>query len=712
MPNLDPANLPPKQPDPTGGLINSPNVSASGNPRSRSIKDAAQARDVVNTIISANQNRQKINGRIMAKYNAEKPYQQAQLEAEGLGWRSNFTTKPLPAMIDRVAPRFVEAINGAKYLTNSALPSHYENSTVKTEAFRKGVTDTVRARKGWRNLCEDIAQENALFGYTTAAWLDEFGWLPTHFKQDEFYVSSGTKQLAATAQLAVLKATMLPHELFASIEDKEAATAVGWNVPNVIQAVNLASPNQLRATIGAGASSDAWHQHLVRELNVGSSYMDGASVIQVYHLLVREVTGKVSHYQLAGTDLTEIFSMEDRFDSMDDCLAFFAFQKGNSTMHGSKGIGRDIYELAAMIDRSRNEVVDRLTLSGKLLLQGDPKKLSKFKMSVVGAMVIIPDGWNVVQQTALNSNVEDFVKLDQFFSIIVDQLVGSTSPRFLEGERVTAAQVNLFASREEEAKDSRISRFLDFFVDMMGTIQRRLSSTDATDDDAKEFQKNMLKVMSREELTAISKQPVAGTVEDLSPMERQLIVNLAAEKGGNPLYNQRALEEEGLVARIDADFAKRVLLPENDPTVTAEQGRQQQLELLALSTGQQVPVSPRDNHEIHFSVLLPAIEEMAPSLQQGQMPIPIFEVLIAHVAEHLSYAEQAKANPEMIATVKTFLQKANQAISKLTEMEAAAAEADAAAAEIANDEAAQLRIEAAAAEGNLEPGASLAPAMV
>ena len=113
-----------------GSVIQSPKLNAKGKPTQKSVADAAQAREIIKTVVAAGKNRSIVNSRILAKYNAERPYDAYKLEAEGLGWRSNFTTKPLPAMIEKVAPRFVAAIDGVKYLTNSALSSKWTNATV------------------------------------------------------------------------------------------------------------------------------------------------------------------------------------------------------------------------------------------------------------------------------------------------------------------------------------------------------------------------------------------------------------------------------------------------------------------------------------------------------------------------------------------------------------------------------------------------------
>jgi hypothetical protein len=685
----------PKASNYTGGSINSPELSTGGVPKVRSIKDVGQAQNVVRNLQQGNRQRQIINNRIMAKFNAEKPYDTARLETEGLGWRSNFTTKPLPLMVDKVAPRFVEAVQALKYFTNSALDPEWDRASEKTEKFRKELTDLFRNRKGWRNFLENIAQDNALFGFTVPAWLDEFTWFPKYFRQDEIYLSSGTRQLPASAQCVVLREVFYPHELFEQIKDRKVADMAGWNLSNCYQAINEASPAQWKNQWGN--SLDSMYQNMIRELTTGFSYQDGTSIINVYSVFAQEVDGKVSHYRLAGNDMKEIFTKEDRFDSMNDCLAFFAYQKGNDTMQGSKGIGREIYELAGMQDRIRNEVVDRSILSGKTLIQGNIRDAGKFKMSVVGMACIVPSGWNVLEQK-IDGSVEPFLRLDAYFGLLVDQLIGSVSPRHLEGERVTKAQVDLFAAREEEGKDARIGRFLHFFTDMVSTMQRRACSADTTEEDAKAFQARMLKTMTREELDELANQPAAQTIKDLTAMRRQLIVSLASEKRGNPLYNQRQLELEDLIARIDEDFAHKVLLPENDPTEMAEQSRLQQLELLMLEKGQAVPVSPRDNHELHLKIVLPTLEGVAGAIATGQTGTETLEAFVAHAGEHLARYEAQGGDKNLIKQAKELLTKANEVIGQMKMMDEQAAQLSA--------ESAQIEAEGAE-DMNASPGAGM-----
>jgi hypothetical protein len=414
----DPSDVPDN-----GGLIQSPDLNKQAEPRQHAIRDVDQAREVVRTLQAAGRRRALVNAKIASKLNSERPYDQTSLENEGLGWRTNTSTRVLTTITDKVWPRFVQAVDGIKFFTNSSLSNEWVNNVEKTETFRQVVTDAIREHPGWTDLLENIALTNAVYGHNVIAWLDEFDFWPVSFNQEDSYVTDGCRQLPKYAQVVALHERLMPHELYERIKDREIAEKAGWDIEEAIKAINNASPAQLRDALIVGGTADTWYVNAARELTVGSSYMGGASVISVYNLLAQEVNGKVSHYRLAGDALKMIFNKDDRFDSPADCLAFFSYERGNGTLHGSKGIGRAAYELAGMLDRSRNELIDRANMSGKIMVQGDVKRLHTFKMSVVGSTCIIPNGWQVLEQR-IDGNPAPFLQLDAYFSGLIDQIIG------------------------------------------------------------------------------------------------------------------------------------------------------------------------------------------------------------------------------------------------------------------------------------------------
>lgn len=689
------------------GTVNTPDLNAQAKPQRRAITSVTQIRNVISSFTSAAREGNTRNARIMAKYNSERPHRQGDLEADGLGWKSNFTSKPLPMLVNKVSPRLKKALDGVKYLTNSALPDQEPGNPEKTEVFQREITKLIRSRPGWSDFMTEVCMENVLFGYASVVWLDEFSWMPKFFRQDQAFFPTGNKQEAAQTQLFVVREKYLIHELFDLIEDKEAADAAGWDVPNTIYAINTARPDYRKH------QTDSWeriYEDLIREASVGLSHENGARVICVWHCFAQEANGKVSHYIVneegTGTSDKELlFEREDQYDSMKDALGLFTFEYGNGTLRGSKGIGREVYSMAAMLDRSRNEVVDRLNLAGKLIIQGDDKALRRFKMSVVGNALLIGQGYQITERK-IDPGIEAFLQLDAFLTSLLDTMAGAVTPKALEGERVTAAAVNLMAAREEESRDTVTGRWLTQFASqLMATMQKRICDPQVRDEDAKEFQKKMLNIMSREELKKLSEQPVAETVSDYTTIERQQIVAIAAENKGDPLFNQKELRRRSLAAQVDDEFADSVLLPDEDPTVVSEQSRLQMLELqLIAGQGTQVPISPRDNHMVHLQVLMPALEQAAQVAAEQPDGVPVMEAMLLHAQGHLQGALQSGAPKDQLKAVEQTITKLSKAMEQIKQLAQAEAAAQAAAAGATG-----AAVGAAVASGAPPPPAQPAP---
>lgn len=661
---------------PQGQGINSPGFKVDSSkpvPTVRAIKDSGQAAQIYTTLTVENRSRNLINARIMAKHNSERPYRQETLEAEGLGWKSNFSSRVLGTLIDKVAPRFTRAIDAIASLTSSMLSDSKPGANDKTAAFRREVTKTIRSWPEWKDFVSELAQENALFGYTAAGWVDEYTWKPKHFRQDRFFAPTGTRQNSNAAQIVCFKENLLPHELFALVKDDvQAAADAGWNVPNVLTSINSAIPETIRSKASDMARV---YEDLVREVSVGVSHT-GAKIVQLAHVFGQEVTGKVSHYIVDAITKQELFVREDRFESMRDVAVFFTFQKGNHTLHGSKGIGREVYAMAGIIERARNEAVDQLQLSGKIIVQGDDKLFQRYVAHVVGNAMLISSKFEISEKK-LEGSVEPFLKLDAFMKSLLDEVAGNISPVPLdqagEGMRSPAAW-NLAASREEESKDMVIERFIGQFTVLVSAIQQKMCSADCTDDDAKAMQKRLLLVMKREELDEMAKQVSAEVVEDLSEQEKQKLLMFCQEHKGDPLFNQKELARRSTTALFDEEFAEAVLMPDNDPTEEAEQSREQTFEILAMQqAGVPIPVSARDNHVIHTQVLQPVIESALQVLTTNPAARPILNAYVAHGLEHVKIADQQKNPAQNVSGFAAFLADVQQRLKRLDAHDAAIA---------------------------------------
>lgn len=619
----------------TTGTINTPEVDSDLKPTRRSITDVKQLHSIASTFEEASRDRNQKNGRIMAKYNAERPYEPDKLKAESLGWKSNFSTKPLAVAVDKIGPRLTRAVNTARYLTSASLPETTSNGKSKTERFRREITNTIRRWPGWRPLISEIAQENGLFGYTSVFFVDRYSWKPYHFRQDRFFIPDQTKQFAANVQVWMGHQDLQIHELLETVgEDIEVAKAAGWEIDAVAQAANNAAPKS-SLNQSSPYTDVRLYQDAIRESSIYLSLQQGAKTIEVNHFLVREPSGKVSYYLVDRRDKQLLLRQQlDIYDSMEAAIVLFSYQQANGLLMGSKGVGRELYEVAGAVDRARNELVDRLNLSGKVWLQGSAKSLDRIQLSVVGNMVLFPDTVSV-QSVKIDPNVEAFSAMDTQLVQLMDQIAGGVTPKEFKGERVTATAVNVYTAREEERRDDIIERFLLQVGDLVSVIQRRLVSEEMIDPEVAKLRENLLKYMSEEELTDLASQPALKTVADWTEVEAQQLVMLAAEKRQDPLYDHVKLERMATAARTSQEVADDVLLPVNDPTAETEQAQKQILENLVLSIGKPVPVSSRDGHRVHTQLLQADLQEA----MQAQNPA-VIQAYLAHWQAHIEAAIQ------------------------------------------------------------------------
>lgn len=616
-----------------------------GKPRRRAITSPEQLKTIVRRLEQENLERSIKNARIMARYNAEQPYSQQELVNKGLGWKANFSTRPLAHIIDRLAPRYVRAVQSLRYVTNSGLLStDSKDAHRKSEVYRRELTSLLRSHRKWKPLLTQLAQENALFGWSIAVIPDDVSWMPRAPRQDEVFVPAGTGQHSDEAQVVVMREDVLPSELFSRIEDRDTAADAGWKIEEVVEAINGAKPSSV-----ADNAQHAYrgYQDLIREGGLSLSFSTGTTNVKLYHVFATEPNGLVTHYIVAGDDLKVIFSRTDRFKRMSDVSTFFTFQQGNGRLHGSLGVGRLAYNIASIVDRARCEVVDRLQLSGKLLVSVPEGSLARFKMTVMGSSALIGEEFKV-QQQKIEAGVDEFLKLDQFLNGLLNETAGNVTPNSpnIQGERVTAAAVNLVAGREEELRDIRLERFIDGFSTMVSLIQRRLSDPDvrANDADARTFYDRCMKHMTDEEFVSICMRPASETVEDYTDDERQRRILQLKEWANDPFVNQAKVRRLLADTQLGEDTATEILLNQDDPTVTGAEQRSQLLEISQLQHGIAMPVLRTDNHAVHIQTLMPALQGLSnedPGLQAG--------------FDHLMQHAQMSGDKQLLADVRTFI---------------------------------------------------------
>jgi len=539
------------------------------------------------------------------------PFSPTIMAHEGKKHKSNMPTGFLESIMGKVAPRLYSYVTASRYLYTAELPSQDPvtgekilNRVEKTERLRSIATNTVRSWAKWYLWLVSYTEEVCRHGHCFIAWLDDEDWRPTLFRMDHGQVPIGTEIMDENVPFFVARDSYMVHELFAKIRDKEIAEEAGWNVENVVESIRNAVPKE-RPTAGE-EGQQIEYEDLVRECSPSWAYFKEANTIEVFHLFATEYDGRVSQYMYDARSEKLLFKMEDRYAKASDVVIPVTFQHGNGRVHGSYGVGHLLWDLATQVEKARNAAMDGLRARGRMTLTvPSASDLNK-------ARLIIQDDatWVVGAQANMNSGtlpdtVDAHITFDRYMRELALAKIGAFyPPPQIPGLERTATESNIAAMREEETRRSIVDYYLRHFSLIMQTIVRRLFNPNSSDEAAKAAYREALNTCSAREIEIWSNTPASASVIKFTRAEDMGIIQFLTTKIGNPRYNQEKLERIQTALTIGTSYADDIILPEEDQTVQAEAVRQQTLELLALEKGEAVPVSPRDNDEIHISMLM------------------------------------------------------------------------------------------------------------
>lgn len=652
----------------------------------RAITNDEQGYSVCQRVRQDSLRRNEKQAAIMRKFNDEPPWRQAKLDAAGQGWRRNASTGFMSSMVKRILPAYEQMVDNAQYLTTSTFPGNETTNpdqSQKESNFRLQITKTIRGWSGWQPFKGQVILEDVLFGYSGAGWTDEVTWEPRFLRQDEAYFPDGTSQDAKLCPLWVLEQNFQIHEMAAYLVNPAASAAAGWNIDNIVTAINDAKPENRTS----GTNQDVRkYEDVVRESSMGASYSQGVKVVKTVHLFVQEVSGKVSHYIYNDRNNELLFVRLDRFDSMEDNLALLAIEVGNGKLAGSKGAGRILYNTHVSIEQARNLITDNLYLSGLLILKRTDESSKQQALQVIHPIAIIGKGFEVAGES-FQIDTDAYFAIDRQHTQIAELQVGAFMPGQLtdtSGEKRTASEINYTASIEQQLREGLLARFYAQFQMIVWQMQKRICSIANITKANKLFEQEKTSLVKRitqgmfnlakaigkafnpdavqiikadpvsesgvqcclqllrkgltpQEIYDLGQAPSFDLTQDTAQDLSNAMDALAADYKGDPNVNQFELKRRHIASKVGETMADELIIPQEDNTVTAEATRQQIIELFPLLTGETVPISPRDNDMVHLQVLQQKAETLMknPQAITPQM-IPVLQNILTHAQQHLT----------------------------------------------------------------------------
>jgi len=665
----------------------------------RTFKDAQQAHSAYRRLKQQNVERNRKNQLIQKKLNNEPPYQPKKLESMGQNWRSNRPTGFLSTMVSRIQPPFREVIEQAATLTFAKYPVDGIDTEHKTKVFRNAITKCIRGWNGFDDLVAQTVHENTTFGYCGWCWDDTRDWKPEFLRQDYTFFSIETPMLSDATPIWARKRRYQIAELLPILENEQMSVLAGWHIKNLVKAINNAIP--------AGRTLDAdddarRYEDWQREGSYGASYENDAKYVELGEILVKEPHGKISRFLFDDKSGDEICTQVDRYNRMSETLALFAVEIGSGNLMSSRGAGRDLYNTHVAVDKARNLVVDNSYIKGLLLLKKGPTaKPNVAPLTVHHPVAYVSEGYDVVPQ-GLPADIQDFLQLDRFVSTLAEIQVGTFlpgAPVETQGKK-TASEVNRVAAIENQLRQGILMRFSRQFSHGVERMQRGICHPEhlkaAADlkgklDLARQVEKHAIwarrevvdafdrsmlelppflipfeipehldedaincclemieKNISPADILLMAYSPASELIPDNSAQDNQILDVMVQRYMGNPAINQDALMKLDWVKKLGETTANEVILPKDQVEAMAiEATRQQILELQAIVAGQDIPVSPRDNDQVHLDTMIQKLMPLLEQVPAGSLPPEAVQPLVSalqHFAMHVQ-AAQAKGMP-------------------------------------------------------------------
>lgn len=645
----------------------------------KAISSAEHAWEICKRLIKDNEDRIAEYAEIRAQADGiEPPYDNSKLEEQGKNYKSNINTGFLGTVHNKVFPRMSGRVKSARYLTASSLPAvtdmgePIDRYKEKTEIFRQELTKTVRQWKRFHSFINGLASTTSLYGLAYVAYTDPLEWRPSVFRPDEAFIPNGTSQLDEELPLFMIKDEYYIHELFELIEDKEIAKDAGYDIDAVIEAINEAKPRD----VDEESENETYleYEDIRRELVNSTSFSEGSRVIKVYHLFATEHDGTVSQYMIDADTEQFLFESENLYEAIDDVVTPIPFQFGNGKYHGSYGVGQMLYDIALRVEKNRNAVIDNEVARGKFnIVVNDEKEMAEAKLHITDEANYLSGATFAGNQAALPSTADAFLELDRAIVGMAEEKVGAFMPEpLIPGSSKTATEANINAAKEQETREAIIDHWLSHFALAMRNIARRLVNPDNEDYQATALRVALLgQGLNEEEIQLLALQYPTQTVADFAETREQRIIGFLSARKGDPIYNQLKLEKSIATAAIGAELANDLIIAEDDNTIQIEAARQQEEENTSMQAGKNIPVSPRDAHNIHMQVLKGQVDPqsgqstsaMIQALQAGD--VNTAKNMLGHYNQHVQIAVQQGKLGEQMNEEKQFMAQVENQIKQI-----------------------------------------------
>lgn len=313
------------------------------------------------------------------------PYDQEELEANGLAHIANFNNFKARAAYERSAQGLWNLINSTEVYVKVILTGNYPDIQKYADIIARNFSDV---SKEW----EDFTPNFNLLG----AQLTKFGLCPVIFPHEEsplwevvdlskFFVPSQSLSYLSKLSNVCVETVYTVQELYHLYES--AGDSGPWNRDALAQFLILRANALTQNTVAPGWSIMELQRFIDNNDAVVNQYF--TDTVRLVNMYQKEYSGKVSHYIFsadlfqsnvyggarqgenpASKDTKDFLYFEnEQYDSIEEAMLLFTSSPGEWTIHGNVGLGQKMFAMASGVNMLDCTVADMAKMSATPLIR-------------------------------------------------------------------------------------------------------------------------------------------------------------------------------------------------------------------------------------------------------------------------------------------------------------------------------------------------------
>jgi len=623
-------------------------------PASR-LTDPIEARHLASSMISDNSARAQRDTKVRGLIDGNPPYDPSRLAQAGQRYRSNFNSGQALTFLETAHTGYYDLFSSVH--TFAEVTCDTGNPEQDTQWSRILTTEFQTLQEKDTRMDADIQKsihEMTAYGSGPMVFENSTDWTSKAILHRDFILSPNERSnMEEWTKLLIVENYTL-SQLYKFIRDPEAASAVGWDVEAVKDAL-------IRANFGDQEYSDEnkWYKLQDQIRNNDLAFTQPDHTVQVGKLLFREFPedptdeyGGISEVWVElGTDIPKfLYRKQRKYANWQQFTGPFILNHGNGTYHSIKGLGVRMYNLLVQRERLENQKVDAAFQMSSIHVRttdGDVSNMSSAQLQLGPYTMWRPNIEPFSFNTSGAIEAADAVSrsLDQSAQSNIAQY--KPDPPRAQGNHASATEVAFRANQQAVLTKTAIIRYFEqldaWYAERFRRAMVEQAVTSRATKLAQEFQLKLQQQGVPLEVAASCKVVASRTVgQGSSFLRQQSLSELASMVGPSlPETGRQQLIDDIIASKAGNKQVVRYNPKSTSSTNVQDQERIAAFENTSLRDGMPVQPVGTDNHLTHSEVhLSAAAEAMQTATQEGDL-----EEIFVFVSSVISHVAQAHLGP-------------------------------------------------------------------